>query len=152
MTPRLRPYESDDWDRLCVIHDRSRMDELVAVDMTEAFLALDHTAQNEGLFDGQVVVAEIDGEVLGFMAFTREELSWLYVDPAAYRRGIGRALVRHAIRHSAGKLLTEVLVGNERALQLYLSEGFSLVKRVDGHLVGNDRFAASAYLLQHIRK
>jgi ribosomal protein S18 acetylase RimI-like enzyme len=128
------------------------MDELRAADMTQAFLSLEEATANENLFDGQVIVAELDGVVHGFVAFTREELSWLYVDPAAYRRGIGRALVRYVIRHSSGNLFTEVLVGNERAFQLYRSEGFALVKRVEGHLVGNERFAASAYRLQYLRK
>ncbi len=47
-----------------------------------------------------------------------------------------------------GEMSAEVLVGNEAALQLYLSEGFKILKRVDGRLVGNEAFAASAYVLQ----
>jgi hypothetical protein len=43
---------------------------------------------------------------------------------------------------------TEVLVGNEPALNLYLSEGFRVLRRVDGKLTGNEIFAASGYVLQ----
>jgi ribosomal protein S18 acetylase RimI-like enzyme len=43
---------------------------------------------------------------------------------------------------------TEVLVGNEPALALYLSEGFKIQRRVDGKLTGNESFVASGYVLQ----
>jgi ribosomal protein S18 acetylase RimI-like enzyme len=44
----------------------------------------------------------------------------------------------------------EVLVGNESALALYLSEGFKILRRSDGKLAGNESFAASGYVLQRI--
>jgi GNAT superfamily N-acetyltransferase len=144
----IRPYAPADWDQLCAVHDASRSDELQTSGLLDAFLTLEQTAENEGLFDGQVFVHELDGEVLGFMAFAENELTWLYVRPLAYRRGVGRALLRHAIEACAGNLSTEVLLGNEPALQLYLSEGFRILQRVDGKLAGNESFAASGYVLQ----
>jgi ribosomal protein S18 acetylase RimI-like enzyme len=71
-----------------------------------------------------------------------------YVDPTRYRQGIGRQLLRHAINASAGSLSTEVLVGNDTALALYLSEGFKIERRVDGKLTGNEAFSAAGYVLQ----
>lgn len=146
----LRPYSPDDWKRLCVIHDAARVDELEASGLAAAFLTLEATAENEGLFDGEVVVAEVEGEVCGFVAYAEGELSWLYVEPAKYRQGVGRQLLRHAIRASGGNVSTEVLVGNEPALSLYLSEGFQVQRRVDGRLTGNEAFAASGYVLQRL--
>jgi ribosomal protein S18 acetylase RimI-like enzyme len=49
---------------------------------------------------------------------------------------------------SGGNISTEVLVGNEAALALYLSEGFKVERRVDGKLTGNESFPASGYVLQ----
>jgi ribosomal protein S18 acetylase RimI-like enzyme len=144
----VRPYAPSDWERLCAIHDAARLRELQASGLAAAFLRLEQTAENEGLFDGDVVVAEIEGEVCGFAAYCKGELTWLYVDPARYRKGIGRLLLRHAIEASSGNMNTEVLVGNEPALALYLSEGFTVQRRVDGKLAGNEAFAASGYLLQ----
>lgn len=144
----LRPYSPSDWQRLCAIHDAARVHELQASGLLDAFLSLEQTAKNEGLFDGELVVAEIEGEVCGFAAYAAGELTWLYVDPARYQQGIGRQLLRHAINASAGNISTEVLVGNEPALALYLSEGFKLDRRVDGKLAGNERFAVSGYVLQ----
>jgi ribosomal protein S18 acetylase RimI-like enzyme len=144
----LRSYDPGDWERLCEIHDRARQDELRASGLAAAFLTLAQTAQNEGLFDGTVVVAEDGGRVLGFAAFRTDELTWLYVDPACYRQGIGRALLRHVIDACKTTLSAEVLVGNEAALALYLDEGFSVAERLDGRLAGNEGFAASGYVLR----
>jgi ribosomal protein S18 acetylase RimI-like enzyme len=145
---RLRAYVPKDWDRLCAIHDAARKDELRAAGLAEAFLTLEQTAENEGLFNGELVVAEIDGEVQGFVAFAAGELTWLYVSPQTYRKGIGRQLLRYAVAASGGRLSAEVLVGNQPALSLYLSEGFHLLGRTNGRLAGNERYAASAFVLE----
>jgi ribosomal protein S18 acetylase RimI-like enzyme len=147
---RLRPYDPGDWQRLCAIHDAARRHELEASGLADAFLTLEQTAQNEGLFDGAVVVADVGGTVQGFAAFADGELTWLYVDPAMARQGIGRRLLQHVIQASGGTLSTEVLLGNEPALALYLSEGFKLLRRVDGKLAGNESFAASGYVLERV--
>jgi ribosomal protein S18 acetylase RimI-like enzyme len=144
----IRPYSPTDWERLCIIHDAARLHELEAAGLSEAFLSLEDTADNEGLFDGEVLVAESEGQVHGFVAFTQEELTWLYVDPGKFRQGVGRQLLRHAIEARGGNLATEVLVGNEPALALYLREGFVVLRRADGRLAGNEAYAASGYLLQ----
>jgi GNAT superfamily N-acetyltransferase len=144
----VRPYSPTDWERLCLIHDAARAHELEASGLAAAFLTLEATAQNEGLFDGEVVVAEVQGEVFGFVAYAKGELTWLYVEPSKYKQGIGRQLLRHAIQASEGNMSTEVLVGDEPALALYLSEGFKIQRRVDGKLTGNEAFAASGYVLQ----
>lgn len=147
----IRPYAPSDWDRLCAIHDAARLHELRGAGLLDAFLTLAQTAENEGLFAGAVVVAEDEDEarVVGFAAHSDGELTWLYVDPQAFRRGVGRALLRHCLQACGGRLSTEVLVGNEAALALYLSEGFTIVQRTDGRLVGNEDFAASGYVLQY---
>ena len=116
--------------------------------LAAAFLTLEATADTEGLFDGEVVVAEAAGEVCGFVACADGELTWLYVEPSRHRQGIGRQLLRHAILAAGGNLSTEVLVGNDAALALYLSEGFKIMRRVDGKLTGHESFAASGHVLQ----
>ena len=144
----IRPYKSTDWSRLCEIHDASRLDELGLTVGTDAFLTLEQTADNEGLFDDKLFVAEVDNIVQGFVAYSDEELTWLYVDPKFYRKGTGRALVRHAVADSAATLGIEILEGNMPALKLYLSEGFKVIKRVEGRLEGNEDFAAAGLVLR----
>lgn len=146
----VRPYRDTDWERLCVIHDAARLDELRQSAGVAAFLPLKQAADNEGLFDYTVCVAETDGRVDGFVAFSDDELAWLYVDPARYRRGIGRALVRQALDTAPGPLTVEVLEGNDAALRLYLDEGFRQLRRVEGRMAGNDAFPAVALVLRHV--
>lgn len=145
---RIREYRPADWQQLCRIHDAARKHELAASVGTAAFLSLEQTAHSEGLFDGQLDVAEVDTTVRGFVAYDADEVTWLYVDPAMYRRGIGRALLKHALATMKGEVQTQVLEGNERALALYLGEGFEIAARKHGHLVGNEGFAAAAWLLR----
>jgi ribosomal protein S18 acetylase RimI-like enzyme len=146
----LRAYSPGDWDRLCLIHDAARLHELQASGLADAFLSLAQTAENEGLFDGEVLVAELQGQVYGFVAYADGELTWLYVEPSKFKQGIGRQLLRHAIQACGGNISTEVLVGNEPALALYLSEGFKILRRVDGKLTGNEAFCASGFVLQRV--
>lgn len=146
----IRPCASSDWTRLCEIHDAAKLDELCLSVGISAFLSLEETFQSEGLFDGSLSVAESDGVVRGFVAVSDEELTWLYIEPAFYRCGIGRALVRHAIAASAADMRVDLLSGNVLALKLYNSERFTVSRRVNGHLAGNERFTASGLMLKRV--
>ncbi|MEO0804423.1 MAG: GNAT family N-acetyltransferase, partial [Cyanobacteria bacterium J06642_2] len=78
MVINIRPYESTDWSRLCEIHDKSRLDELSLTVGADAFLTLEQTAENEGLFDDKLFVETIYNVVQGFVAYSDKELAWLY--------------------------------------------------------------------------
>jgi ribosomal protein S18 acetylase RimI-like enzyme len=144
----LRPYIDSDWSSLQSIHDRARLDELRNSVGVEAFLSLEETAASEGLLDGELWVAESNMRVVGFVAFTFDELTWLYVDPDFYRNGIGRLLLTHALSRVADEVTTEVLVGNEAALSLYLAVGFAIERTVAGKLTGNERYPATGHVLR----
>jgi ribosomal protein S18 acetylase RimI-like enzyme len=145
---QLRNYNSADWDAISVIHDQARLDELRASVGLEAFLSLAATAENEGLFEGEVWVA-CDGEtVVGFIAFADDEVTWLYVSPDYYRQGIGKRLLRQAINRCGKVVSTSVLSGNDAALQLYLSEGFKIIETKIGKLNGNESFPTTGHILE----
>jgi ribosomal protein S18 acetylase RimI-like enzyme len=143
----IRPYESDDWQAIAAIHDAARLLELRLTVGEEAFLSLAETAENEGLFSGKLWVATEDDVVVGFVAVLDDEITWLYVDPARHRQGIGRALLAYAVGQCGPVARTEALAGNEPALALYRSEGFEVVETKSGRLTGNERFAATGHLL-----
>ena len=143
----IRPYAATDWDEISRIHDLARLDELRCSVGVEAFLTLAQTAEGEGLFDGHLRVAEVDGAVAGFVAFDDDEVTWLYVDPRRYRQGVGRALLRHAIDAAGSRVEVTVLDGNTAALTLYASEGFTLTETRTGPLVGNEAFTATGHIL-----
>lgn len=137
MTVDIRPYESSDWDAISQIHDRARLDELKRTVGVEAFLSLEATAESEGLFDGEVRVVLLEDVASGFGAIDRDEVTWLYVDPAKARRGAGRALLRHLIERGGARVEASVLSGNDPAIKLYESEGFVIQETRTGKLVGN---------------
>ena len=82
---------------------------------------------------GGVFVAEVDDVVLGFAAILPRddgdsELDALFVEPAAWRRGIGRALVQRCCQAAAaaGCSFLRVL-GNPHAEAFYRSCDFAVV-------------------------
>ena len=78
--------------------------------------------------NGQVIVAEIAGQIAGFAAVVGGELDGLFVEPDLWGHGIGRALV-HAATHEARKRgLALKVIANPRARRFYESCGF----RVEG--------------------
>jgi len=145
----IRPYLASDWTAICAVHDAARKFELEASGLADAFLTLEETGKAEGLFDATLLVAEIDGKAVGFAGFTDDEVTWLYVDPARYRQGIGRALLEAVLREAGGPLSLDVLTGNTAALALYQSAGFKIVDTISGRLAGNEQFAATAHVLHN---
>lgn len=145
----IRRYTPDDWPRVCEIHDAARRDELAAAGLDAAYLTLAETAENEGFEDYEIRVAEREGQVLGFVAFTSDELAWLYVHPSCYGQGIGMALIQAALRETAAPMSAEVLDGNVAALTLYRKAGFVEQGRAQGQMPGNERFAVTVTELRH---
>lgn len=144
----VRPYCDEDWAKICSLHDRARLVELESTVGVEVFRSLEDTYADEGLFDDKLRVAEVEGDIVGFVAFDTDEVTWLYVDPNHYRKGIGRTLLRNALEATSGQIRIELLEGNSAALGLYTSEGFEIVERCEGRLVGNAAFAASGLVLK----
>ncbi len=146
----IRPYRPEDWSRLAAVHDAARLQELWLAGLEEAFLPLEIAAERENLFDYTLRVAEWDGQIAGFAAYTEDELAWLYVDPAYMRRGIGSQLVRYVREHTAARpLIIEVLAGNEPALALYQSLGFHIVDTQTGAMPGNEAFQVTVRVLEY---
>ena len=82
---------------------------------------------------GGVFVAEVAGSVMGFAAILPRddgdfELDALFVEPSAWRQGIGRALVDHcaAAARAAGAESLHV-VGNPHAEDFYKACGFDMI-------------------------
>ena len=79
---------------------------------------------------GEVLVAEVDGEVAGFAAVLIEgdhaELDGLFVEPPHWRRGIGAALIDAAVHEARRKGLSLMVVANPSAREFYERCGFTL--------------------------
>jgi GNAT superfamily N-acetyltransferase len=76
--------------------------------------------------NGQVIVAELDGEVAGFAALIGGELDGLFVEPERWRRGIGRALIDAAAHEARRKGLTLTVIANPGARLFYERCGLTI--------------------------
>jgi ribosomal protein S18 acetylase RimI-like enzyme len=93
---------------------------------------------NEKVEIRDVLVAELDGEVAGYVRIGRVfpiaasdhvlMITGIAVDPACQRRGIGRALLDAAVAEARARgvrrLTLRVLAHNEGAVRLYEQAGF----------------------------
>ena len=139
-------YDAAHWPGIEEVHDLARMQELRCGGLEGAFLPLAIAAEREGLFDYCMYVALLEDKVAGFVAFTEEELAWLYVHPAFQRQGIGRALAEYALsRMKEGRKTVEVICDNESARNLYRSLGFTKERIVHGLMPGNEAFELSVW-------
>jgi GNAT superfamily N-acetyltransferase len=77
----------------------------------------------------RTIVAVVDGAIAGFATIHGAELSALHVEPAAWSRGIGRALIARARADLAAAGITEahlwLLAGNARAARFYERDGWA---------------------------
>ncbi len=127
----IRDYQDKDWAAICAIHDAARPDELKDSCDPRGFIPIEQDREVEDLRRAIKWVAEEAGEVLAFVGIDGNYLAWLYVQPAHYRRGLGRLLLRHALEAISPGAWTIVLDGNHSAIQLYQSEGFREVRRFE---------------------
>jgi ribosomal protein S18 acetylase RimI-like enzyme len=133
----LRAYRDDDWPAVCAVHDRARPDELRGSCDPRVFVPLAADAADAASFARSLkFVACVEEQVVGFVGVDGTYLSWLYVDPAWYRRGIGRQLLRLGVQHIGPQAWTVSLAGNVAARTLYESEGFQVVEAFSGDNAG----------------
>ena len=139
-------YSCEYWEGIEQAHDAARKQELALAGLEDAFLPLTIAAEREDLFDYHVYIAKEADAVLGFVAFTEEELAWLYVHPDYQRQGVGRKLAEYALKQmDAEEKSVEVLWGNTPARNLYRSLGFTKETIVHGWMPGNERFAVTVW-------
>jgi GNAT superfamily N-acetyltransferase len=81
---------------------------------------------------GMVTVAELDGQVVGFVAAGDGWLEHLYVDPAVQGRGVGSLLFAHVQAALPGGFDLWAFQRNAPALAFYASRGCLEVERTDG--------------------
>jgi len=124
---QIRPYRADDKSRLLLIWR-------AASEVGHPFFSKDQLDEQQRLV-GEVYlsiaetwVAQDDGEPVGFIGLLDSFIGGLFVSPEAHGRGIGRALIAHALerKHS---LELEVYARNENAVGFYRRLGFFEVDR-----------------------
>lgn len=133
----IRPYQNNDWPEVCRVHDWARVQELAlgGVD-PRAFRPMVEVAEADSFFVSETLVACLDDAVVGFASWDEAYLTWLYVDPAFQRQGIGRRLLGEALARIGSEAWTTMIAGNEPALALYRAAGMDVVKTLPSVIEG----------------
>lgn len=129
----IRPAEAHD-DRPCrAIHAAATMSSYGAVYRWLERIVCDPDTPLEPC--DWMLVAEIDGRVVGYIAVSRNHVENLYVDPEVQGRGVGRQLLAAVEERVLGPITLRCLLVNTRARSLYERCGFvtDRQERIDYH-------------------
>lgn len=131
MTLSLRPLGIDDMPSAARIHR-------VAFDASFPWIGALHTPQedlaywSEHLFATcSIWGAEIDGRLIGVIAFNEDWIEQLYIDPSFQNVGSGTALLKIALESTRALRLWK-FQRNERARRFYERHGFVAIEMTDG--------------------
>ncbi len=125
----LRPARAADAPAVTAVFQAARQASL-------PYLPILHSSEEDNAYFARVVaaggvtVAELDGEVVAFLALG-ERVDHLYVHPDHYRQGLGSALLRHA-QATRPQLELWVFQRNSEAIAFYEAHGFAIVKATEG--------------------
>ncbi|HEX9659812.1 MAG TPA: GNAT family N-acetyltransferase [Rhodothermales bacterium] len=124
----IRPYKSADLDQLLDIWYRAS--KLAHPFLDENFLSGERASiATKHLPSAETWVYILGGKVVGFVALVGNEVGGLFVDPDFHRKGIGGALVDHALAQ-CGQLEVEVFLENVIGRKFYDRYGFQPVKEL----------------------
>lgn len=128
---RIRPAEREDADSITRV--------FLASKATLRFLPNIHTDEETSFFianivlrDQDMLVAETNGEIGGFIAMHGDMVEHLYVRPDLLRRGIGSALLERAKERLPSGFRLWVFQDNVPARRFYERHGLRLVEETDG--------------------
>lgn len=120
----IRKYKNIDYVQLCQVHDQARMQELIVGNAVDLYTPLEVAVYKEELFSETIYVAALDSQVVGFVAFRKNELGYIYVLNEFQGRGIGGKLLDTIIPYLERPAFLEVFPTNIKAKRLYRSRGF----------------------------
>lgn len=126
----IRKYENSDFDQLCHVMDRARMQELKTANMEQVFIQLRDAPYLGYLLKCKMYVATKEEKLVGFVGLRPHELSFLYVDPTFQKHGVGNKLMASALDQLVRPIKLDVFTDNFVAKALYEKYGFKVVKTV----------------------
>ena len=129
-TSDIRLGRAGDFDGLVALWERS-------VRATHRFLSVEDIVElrpqvRDALRHDELdlwVLADADDTPMGFLGLAGNDISALFLDPAARNRGAGRRLIAHAQSLREGELTVDVNEQNPAAIGFYEALGFVVVGR-----------------------
>jgi putative acetyltransferase len=131
LAPVIRPWREDDFDAVVGLWRRTKRVAYAFLPTESAHTEEDDRAffRAEILLRCDVWLCETDGRPLGFLAMRGGYVDRLYVEPPEQRRGIGSALMAHALRVAPpGPIELHTHVANGPARAFYERLGFRAVE------------------------
>lgn len=126
----IRKYEISDFNQLCHVMDRARLQELKTANMEQVFIQLRDAPYLGYLLKCKIYVATKEEKIVGFVGLRPHELSFLYVDPTFQNLGIGKKLMEFALKQLERPIKLEVFTDNSAAKTLYEKYGFKVIEIV----------------------
>jgi len=123
---RLRRYEAGDEAAAIALWLRSWQAAYPLLDFAARRDWWRERWRNELVPSAKIVIAETDGEMIGFVTVDPRTryLDQLVVAPQCWGSGVGAALIAEAKRLSPSGLDLDVNTDNARAIRFYVREGF----------------------------
>jgi len=142
----IRDYQNDDWNSVLTIFAKAKPDELLNSCDKNDIVPLD---QDEGLLrsfkSSKIFIAEQDREIVGYVGYEKSLISFLFVDPAHYKKGIGSTLLKYVLPLIGEKAWLRVAKNNIPALELYKKFHFKIAKEYSGKY--NNKIPLEVYIL-----
>jgi len=128
----LRKYRVSDQEQVNEIYLLSKEIEFSFSGFKTTVIPLN---ENVGFYisfeESTIMVAEVDGNICGFGGNKGDYISFLFVHPKYFQKGIGRKIIE-AILLDCKKPHLAVLKENIPAIKLYKSFGFEVEKEFEG--------------------
>ena len=83
-----------------------------------------------------LIAKEENGTLMGFMGIENQKIEMLFVSPAFFGKGIGKALLLSAVEQYDA-MFVDVNEQNSKALEFYKRNGFSVLSRSKTDRAGN---------------
>ncbi|HEU4724652.1 MAG TPA: GNAT family N-acetyltransferase [Candidatus Eisenbacteria bacterium] len=136
MSLLIRPATAADSARIAEVYIRSFRDLIPGVTMAHTDEQVRAWIKKRVVPSGLVTVAARDGEIVGMMSLEpTPECSWihhLYVHPKEIGRGVGTALLHHAMDTLPRPIRLHTFQSNLRARDFYKRHGFTPIAYGDG--------------------
>lgn len=126
----IRKYQPNDFEQVCKIMDQGRIQELQSENLEPVFIPLQNAPYLEYFLSCNLFVAEKDGQVVGFVGYRRQQIEFLYVDPAFQGKGVGTELLSFVLNELPRPIQLAVFTDNQAAKKLYKKFGFKVIKTV----------------------
>ena len=130
----IRAYQQSHRSEVCRVFDCSKPYELASGGVIESFVPLATDEKRMTDFSNSTIfVWDEAGTLRGFIGNSGSFIGWLFVDRSAFRKGIGRALLRYLLASTPGEPWLWAMKNNQAAISLYRSEGFDIVEERSSH-------------------